>query len=457
MARTQEEQTQSLAHYLPGGRVWAAKNVADTLTRKLLFGLAGELVRVEDLIDEFREEVLPDKTTLFIDEWERALGIPCECFDGIGTVEERRNDVLAKLAMLGIQTAEDIRALIATVYGLNVTITTPELDPNAVFTYTFPFTFGISEREAKFSIIIDYDDLPAAVVFPYTFPLPFMNREIRNIECLVRQLKPANVQVVAASDLPPPVPPPFFAGSNSLDFETSGGVRHLQHQTAGPSDFEIGNDFTIMFWVKPEVTGAPNPSLAIGLGNGSGSENRYWIGYNNVSSAWYSNLYDATNGKTKNYEFGTVTDGTWQQVIVTWNGTAGVKKVYANATEDASPNKITDDSGMAFVDIDMHGNIGANGNAGGGNNFDGLIWQVAVWNKVLTQTEITAIYNGGDALAIDLLEDTLYYQGAKYLKHWWWVGADVDPDLGKDHGLVPLDISELYNIDDTWRVEDFPT
>jgi len=40
----------------------------------------------------------------FLDEWERALGIPDDCFDLANTDDERRINILTKLAALGVQT-----------------------------------------------------------------------------------------------------------------------------------------------------------------------------------------------------------------------------------------------------------------------------------------------------------------------------------------------------------------
>jgi uncharacterized protein YmfQ (DUF2313 family) len=187
------EHVRAIAQYLPPGRAHGAKDVPGSVTHQLLTGLAAELVRSAALMEEFRDNVLPDSTVLLLDEWERALGIPDRCFSGTGTDTERRRDVLAKLVSFGVQTAEDFIRL-ANLFGITVSV----VYSGAVFG-TFPFTFPIvlfpNPAAARHTLVIDVD-LPVGLVFPYTFPLPFGNPSTVLLECLFRQLKPANVDLV---------------------------------------------------------------------------------------------------------------------------------------------------------------------------------------------------------------------------------------------------------------------
>ena len=73
---TQEEQATSLAQYLHNGKIFQLKNVAGSLLRKLLLGWSVELQRTEQKIKETSLNHDIFETTLLIEEWERALGIP---------------------------------------------------------------------------------------------------------------------------------------------------------------------------------------------------------------------------------------------------------------------------------------------------------------------------------------------------------------------------------------------
>ena len=190
---TLAQQTQTLARYLPSGRAFAAKDRAETATHGFLEGLAGELLRSAALLQEFRDEILPDETVLLLDEWESAVGIPDTCFTGQGTTDTRRRDVLAKLVSLGAQTEADFIYIAEVIFEIPITIT--RVTPTGSFPYTFPFVLSLSAREARFTLVVNFDDLPLTAVFPYTFPLTFGTPDMILIQCLFNQLKPANVDM----------------------------------------------------------------------------------------------------------------------------------------------------------------------------------------------------------------------------------------------------------------------
>jgi len=188
----QEEQTRTLANYLPQGRAFAAKNIPGTVTREFLWGLAAELVRATALLRELREETLPDSTTLFLGEWEKAVGIPDTCLLGKGTTEDRGRDVLVKLASLGIQTAQNFIDL-AAMFGVEVTVIAGSV--HGCFPFKFPIIFFPNEKAARHTIIVDFVE-PLTGGFPYTFPITFGLGTLAVVECLFRKLKPANVDLL---------------------------------------------------------------------------------------------------------------------------------------------------------------------------------------------------------------------------------------------------------------------
>ena len=173
------EQTKALADYLPGGKLFAAKNISDTTMRNMLVGISREYLRAEGLLKALQQEFIPDQTNNFLEDWERVLGIPDDCFDGQGDVSERRRDILIKLASLGVQTIADFQNL-ATLFGVTATVLPGEeavpVPPNP-----------------KFTIVVEF---VAPEGFPFTFPITFGSDVISIVECLFNQLKPANCVVV---------------------------------------------------------------------------------------------------------------------------------------------------------------------------------------------------------------------------------------------------------------------
>lgn len=192
---TQEQQATTLRRYLPGGRAFAAAQVTGTNIRKLLLGFARELMEVDSLISLFRIDTNPSETQYFVDEWERALGIPDLCFNGTGSIADRRLAILIKLSALGIQTNRDFVELAA---KLGIVITVKAGSVNGLFPWVLPHIFYDTAKIARFTIYIT----PITVIgetFPYTFPITFGTTELAIIECLFAEFKPANVQVLFAS------------------------------------------------------------------------------------------------------------------------------------------------------------------------------------------------------------------------------------------------------------------
>lgn len=187
-----EQYTDSLARYFPGGELFASRYSSNSTFRKLLRGLSAELFKTNGLIKEYCEQILPNETTKFVDEWESALGIPDDCFSGAGTLDERRLHVLIKLASLGIQTQQDFIDIAAR-FGVIVTVMNGS--QHGTFPLEFPTLFFNSSKDARFTIIVTFT-LTDGERFLYTFPLPFGNSTLAIIECLFNQLKPANCDVI---------------------------------------------------------------------------------------------------------------------------------------------------------------------------------------------------------------------------------------------------------------------
>lgn len=190
---TKEQHADALARFSPPGELFAAKFIASTTYRQLLTGLACEFQNAEGYVKLLQDEFIPDNTIAFIEEWEKALGIPDDCFDAKGTIAERRRDILAKLASLGVQTAQDFEDL-ALLFGFVVNVTQGEEFINN-FPYIFPITFPTSAEEARFIIVVEFTPVTTET-FPYTFPLTFSGGTIPILECLFNKLKPANCQVI---------------------------------------------------------------------------------------------------------------------------------------------------------------------------------------------------------------------------------------------------------------------
>jgi uncharacterized protein YmfQ (DUF2313 family) len=192
LRRDVEQYTDSLAAYLPGGELFTSKSIKDSNFRKLLTGMAGELFRANGLLREYSCEIIPDQTNKFLSEWESTLGIPDDCFSGTGSNDDRRRDILVKLAALGVQTAQDFVDLGA---AFGVTVTVRGGIDEITFPLTFPIVMFTTKTEARFTIVVRFT-VQAANRFPLVFPITFGSGEIAILECLFTKLKPANCNII---------------------------------------------------------------------------------------------------------------------------------------------------------------------------------------------------------------------------------------------------------------------
>lgn len=210
---TIEEHTDALASHLPGGRLFLAAMQDASVMRLFLKGLSVAHLDLESLLVLFAKELDISETTYLLDGWEKTVGIPDSCFQVEGkTIEERRNNVLIKLASLGVQTASDFVSL-AAMFGVTVTVETGD--------YNTQGWTGSSDLEERNTIIIVYVVGGGDAFFdgpPYPNPpntqafdgLPFHaagsvsafdgfrfgTAGVGSMECLFEKLKPANNQIV---------------------------------------------------------------------------------------------------------------------------------------------------------------------------------------------------------------------------------------------------------------------
>jgi len=184
-SHTIEEMVQSIASYLPGGDLFIAAHTEGTNQNDLLRGIGFTLLDAENFLAVYNSEFIPDTTTVFIEEWESALGIPDGCFPGPdeSDLSIRRLHILVKLASLGVQTVDDFVNL-ATIMGFPSVEVIPGVDFNVQ-----PI------EEARFTIVVRFPGA-AGNSFPLDFAFTFGTDQFDIIECLFRRLKPANCNII---------------------------------------------------------------------------------------------------------------------------------------------------------------------------------------------------------------------------------------------------------------------
>ena len=117
---TADQYRQQLVALLPKGAAWVRQNT--TRLAKLLDAMAQELARLDRRADELVRESDPRSTSEMLPDWERVCGLPDPCVGELGTVQQRRNAVIARLTGTGGASPQFFIDLSASL-GFDVTIT----------------------------------------------------------------------------------------------------------------------------------------------------------------------------------------------------------------------------------------------------------------------------------------------------------------------------------------------
>ena len=172
------------AKYLPQGKGWNATNIINSNLFKLINSLTIEDNKFRDYLNQISTQFDITVTEKFIEEWEKQLGIPDQCFNTDVSLEKRRNQCIAKIKARGVQTVSDLEEII-NILGYSATITTrfaqdPQSDPNI----------------STYELFITFLDTSISTIFPITFPWFFgESGYLLNIECFILKLIPSTCTV----------------------------------------------------------------------------------------------------------------------------------------------------------------------------------------------------------------------------------------------------------------------
>ncbi len=187
------EQTKILTGYLPEGKAYLAKSIPDSNLYKFLRACAFSYLSLNGDIEAMFDELDPTTTEDLISEWEREFGIPDDCLDVAATLEERRNNIIAKIKMDGVTTVEDFEAL-ADVFDIPVQVS-PGYDFSAL-----PFILGesvLGGSDIYFTMFVDFPESFDVNRLPFTLGVDKLGSFSSNIvQCLFDKLKPADVQAI---------------------------------------------------------------------------------------------------------------------------------------------------------------------------------------------------------------------------------------------------------------------
>lgn len=178
---------QSLA---PRGRVWP-KEISATFTATLA-GLAPTYERQNARANNLLVDAFPTTTLELLPDWESSLGLPDPCIGSQPTIQQRRDQVVARFIAGGGQSVAFFTAF-ALALGYPITIT--QYSPSR-FGMLFGGVFGGDAWAHTWQV-----NAPSFTVQPFLFGAdgfgePFANWQNTVLQCEIQRLAPAHTVVV---------------------------------------------------------------------------------------------------------------------------------------------------------------------------------------------------------------------------------------------------------------------
>jgi len=209
-----------------------------------------------------------------------------------------------------------------------------------------------------------------------------------------------------------------FASTNSFEFD---GITDYIDCGNGAS-LQITGALTISVWVKMSSTSGQSQDCLISKDNGSTQRSYTLWGKTSFSSSPIAYIW---NGGA-NYSVQATTnieDDNWHHVMLVYVPSTSLNIYIDGILEGSNTTSIPSSINNASQNF----NIGRFGN--GTFTLDGNIDEVAVWDSELSQSDVTAIYNGG-------APDDLNNSGLSRAPLSWWRMGEAATWTGRNWDLI---------------------
>ena len=162
---------------------------------------------------------------------------------------------------------------------------------------------------------------------------------------------------------------------------------------SGTLPFGQTADFTVAFWMKTERV-AGDPSVVANKDWGSGGNTGWTIGTQSDGRIEWNYTRSGETRKDLDYTLqgNLLNNGRWAHVVVAWN-INGAAQTYFDGFV-VNQQSIAPGNGDIFA-VGTSLNLGQDGTGQYGSDWDGLLDEVAFWERALTADEVLALYGLG--------------------------------------------------------------
>jgi hypothetical protein len=187
--------------------------------------------------------------------------------------------------------------------------------------------------------------------------------------------------------------PSWVAGKLNSALQFNGANQYVNFTNISVGDFERNQSFSTEFWFKTSNTGT---QIFISKMAPSGNYNGWEVWYEGTSTnRMYFDLFNnaASNAIRVYFINSTISDNAWHHLIVTYDGSSsatGVKFYYDGALKSTIASS---DSLSLSTSTSAPFQISGRGNGATGTT--GILDEIVIYNKVLSQSDITFRYNNG--------------------------------------------------------------
>lgn len=153
-----------------------------------------------------------------------------------------------------------------------------------------------------------------------------------------------------------------------------------------------GGNLSISAWINLTGTQSGGQSFIVDRRQGNAdADSPFYFGYARGSNKVFMHTTSNVGGEVSAFsDADTITNNTWFHVVGTFNNETGDVKIYVNGIL----NDTTSGSTGGLVNPNAKGMlIGAR--ADGSNFFNGWIDELGMWNSVLSQADVTSLYDSG--------------------------------------------------------------
>jgi hypothetical protein len=188
-----------------------------------------------------------------------------------------------------------------------------------------------------------------------------------------------------------------FGNSNSA-YSFDGVNDFIDYPSGANSSLNVIGDFSVCFWMKTNQGVSNRTIISFGeqLKNNSGG---YTIGINDgITQSPFGRLGYATQGQWNNSTI-IMSDDIWHFVVITLQGST-LKLFIDNNLNSSNSNQ------LSVLSWNGNRRIGA-GNYAQIGFYEDLLDDIGIWNRALTQQEITNLYNGNICYKSITVTDTL--------------------------------------------------